>query len=186
VVLAASGKVRSRTRPGGLVQFRTGDIFDVLKEHQPKDAFCIIGVTMEDLYPDEKWNFVFGEATYTERVGVFSFKRFTPSFYNQPWGADSRRLLLRRSCDVLAHEIGHMFGLAHCTYFECVMCGSNHLEESDARPMHACPICLRKLHSSIHFDPVARYRALLAFEEKHDLKDEAEWTKRVPDRLTAP
>jgi len=184
VALAAGGKVRSRMQFGSL-QFRTEDIFEVLKARLPADAFCVIGVTMEDLYPDERWNFVFGEASYTDRVGVFGFKRFTPSFNEEPWTEDSRRLLLRRSCDTLAHEIGHMFGLAHCTFFECVMCGSNHLAEADARPMHACPVCLRKLYSSVHFDLVARERALLAFYEMQGFKDEAERERKRLERLTA-
>jgi len=59
--------------------------------------------------------------------------------------ADAERLLLRRSCKVLAHEMAHMFGIEHCIYFHCLMNGSNHLEESDARPMHLCPVDLRKL-----------------------------------------
>jgi archaemetzincin len=37
---------------------------------------------------------------------------------------------LRNACGVMVHEIGHMFGLEHCTYFECTMNGSNSYEES--------------------------------------------------------
>lgn len=29
----------------------------------PKDAFCIVGITMIDLYPKDSWNFVFGQAS---------------------------------------------------------------------------------------------------------------------------
>jgi archaemetzincin len=60
---------------------------------------------------------------------------------------------------VLEHETGHMVGLAHCIYFNCLMNGSNHLAESDRRPLHLCPVCLRKLQWSIGFDVVARYGA---------------------------
>lgn len=186
VVLAASGKVKSRNRGNGLVQYYTGDIFKVLEGLLPSDGVCMIGVTMEDLYPDENWNYVFGEASYTDRVGFFSFKRFSPAFSNQPWNDASRKLLLRRGCDTLAHEIGHMLGLLHCIYFECVMCGSNNLEEADSLPMHACPVCLRKLHYAVGFDLVARERALLAFDQKHGFEDEAEWETKRLARLTAP
>jgi archaemetzincin len=31
---------------------------------------------------------------------------------------------------VLTHETGHLFGLAHCVYFHCVMNGSNHLQKT--------------------------------------------------------
>jgi hypothetical protein len=52
------------------------------------------------------------------------------------------------SCKVLAHEMTHMFVVEHCTYFHCLMNGSNHLTESKARPMHLCAVDLRKLHAS--------------------------------------
>jgi len=57
----------------------------------------------------------------------------------------------------------HMFGVQHCIYFHCLMNGSNHLAESDARPIHMCPVDLRKLQESIGFDVVERYRRLLQF-----------------------
>lgn len=49
----------------------------------------------------------------------------------------------------MAHEIGHMFGLRHCIYFSCLMSGSNHLEETNAKPIEFCPVCIRKLQSNL-------------------------------------
>ena len=46
----------------------------------PKDAYCMLSVTMEDLYPRESWNFVFGLANFSSRTGVFSFVRYDPVF----------------------------------------------------------------------------------------------------------
>jgi archaemetzincin len=63
-----------------------------------------------------------------------------------------RQLLARRYARVLVHEIAHMFSLAHCIYFKCVRNGSNHLQQSDARPLTLCPVCLHKLQNSIGFD----------------------------------
>ena len=85
---------------------------------------------------------------------------------------------MRRSCKVLAHEVAHMFGIEHCIYFHCLMNGSNHLEESDARPMHLCPVDLRKLQEAIGFDVVQWYRGLLDASVSAGFKDEAEWLKR--------
>src|SRR5205823_15127928 len=105
--------------------------------------------------------------------------RYDPRFYNEE-AKDSADLLLRRSCKVLAHEMTHMFGVQHCIYFHCVMNGSNHLAESDARPMHLCPVDLRKLQESIGFDVVARYRRLLDFHLSADFREEAAWlTRRI-------
>ena len=55
------------------------------------------------------------------------------------------------------------------------MNGSNHLEETDRRPMHPCPVCLKKLWWSIRFDVAARFRALEAFYARVRFDDEAAW-----------
>ena len=86
--------------------------------------------------------------------------------------------MLRRSCKVLAHETAHIFGLAHCIYFSCLMNGSNHLAESDRRPLHLCPVCLRKLEWSIGFDVVERYASLERVTGEASFMDEAEWLSR--------
>jgi archaemetzincin len=125
-------------------QILTDDVLRWLKGKLPADGFCLLAITMEDLYPEPSWNFVFGQASLNEGVGVYSFARYDPPFYGEPRGKDYQALLLHRSMKVLTHETGHMFGLTHCIYFHCVMNGSNHLRESDRRPLHLCPVCLRK------------------------------------------
>lgn len=62
----------------------------------------------------------------------------------------------------MAHEIGHMFGIGHCTFFRCLMMGSNHLEENARKPLEYCPICIRKLQHNIGFDLVKRYQGMEA------------------------
>jgi archaemetzincin len=133
---------------------------------------------MEDLYPDPRWNFVFGQASVRDRVGVFSFARYDPVFYGESRSSRYQELLLRRSAKVLVHETAHMFSLAHCIYFKCVMNGSNHLQESDSRPMSLCPVCLRKLQYSIGFDAVARYHRLQQFYSNVGFNFEQDWVTR--------
>ncbi len=156
-------------------QILTGDVLEWLKGKLAGDAFCVLAITMEDLYPEPSWNFVFGQASLTERVGVYSFARYDPAFFGEARGKDYQKLVLRRSMKVLTHETGHMFGLAHCIYFSCLMNGSNHLQESDRRPLHLCPVCMRKLQFSVGFDVVKRYQALAQFDEQAGLDDEARW-----------
>ena len=162
-------------------QILTGDILDMLLGKLPADAFCVLAVTMEDLYPDPRWNFVFGHASLHDRVGVFSFARYDPAFYGEKRGSRYQQLLLRRSARVLVHETAHMFSLAHCIYFSCVMNGSNHLQESDSRPLALCPVCLHKLQYAIGFDVAARYRRLLEFYRNVGFDFEADW---LAGRLT--
>jgi archaemetzincin len=164
-------------------QILTTDILMALKRRMPDDAFCLLGITMEDLYPEPSWNFVFGQASLRERVGVYSFARYDPAFYGVRRGGDYAKILLRRSTKVLVHETGHMFGLAHCVYFRCVFNGSNHLDESDARPMHACPLDLRKLHHSIGFDVPQRYARLFRFYRRAGFDDEAAWIRRRLEKI---
>ena len=159
-------------------QILTGDVLNFLKARIPADAFCILAITMEDFYPEPSWNFVFGQASVRERVGVYSFARYDPAFYGEARTSGYEALLLRRSFKVLAHETGHMFGLAHCTYFNCLMNGSNHLVEADRRPLHLCPVCLRKLQWSISFDVLKRYSALERIYRANGFTDEADWLVR--------
>lgn len=159
-------------------QLLTGDLLKTLKKRLPDDAYCELGVTMVDLYPREGWNYVFGAASLKDRVGVYSFARYDPAFYGNDRSEGWRELVLLRSCKVLAHETGHMFGLAHCVHFDCLMNGSNHLAETDSHPLFLCPVCLRKLHSSVGFDPRARYQALEAFCRENGLSAEAQWLQR--------
>ena len=162
------------------LQILTTDALEMLKEKLPSDGFCILAITMQDLYPHPSWNFVFGQASLIDRVGVYSFARYDPAFYGNVRGRDYQKVLLRRSCKVLVHEMSHMFGLKHCIFYKCVLNGSNHLEESDARPLHLCPVCLHKLQFSIGFDVKKRYQKLYAFYKKVGFEKEALW---VSNRL---
>lgn len=69
-----------------------------------------------------------------------------------------KTLMLSISFQTMTHEIGHMFGIRHCQWLNCVMQGSNHLEESDRRTLDFCPICLRKLQVSVRFKIAERYK----------------------------
>ena len=90
----------------------------------------------------------------------------------------------RRASKVLTHEMGHMFGIYHCVFYECIMNGSNHLGETDARPMHLCPVCLRKLQLSTSFDLLKRDRSLLQFFATHALKPASDWMRRRVEKLS--
>ncbi len=180
------GDAASRINAGtGKPQRLTGDLLKLLFQDIPSDAFCVLGITMEDLYPEPSWNFVFGQASLSDRVGVYSLARYDPAFYGEARGSMHARIRLLRAAKVLLHETGHMFGMQHCIYYCCLMNGSNHLKESDDQPLHLCPVCLRKLHHSVGFDIVERYRALLRFCRDAGLNDEAQWTQYCVEWILA-
>ena len=57
-------------------QVRTGYILDdVLKPMLPSDGAALIAFTNEDLFPDSTMNYVFGQASLENRVGVWSPRR---------------------------------------------------------------------------------------------------------------
>jgi len=174
--------VRTRTR-NGVLQVLSGDLLNALRSKVPPTAYGLVGVTMSDLFPASSWNYVFGEASFNERVGVYSFARYDPQFHGEPRRANADQLMLARSLKVMSHEIGHMFGIAHCTAYRCLMNGSNSLEETDRAPMHLCPVCLHKLHLAARFSPKARYTALAEFYRAHGFTAEARWVDERTRRL---
>ncbi len=157
----------------GHEQWNANDIDGVLREQLPGDAYCCIGVTTTDLFPSSDWNFVYGQASLSARVGVFSLARHDDAFFGGP--PSDPVLVRRRGHGVVTHEVGHMFGMQHCVHHLCLMNGSNDREEADRSPLQLCPICLRKLQLSVGFDPAARYRDLAAFYRTYGLLPELAW-----------
>ena len=163
----------------GQVQWHAVELLRWLRSQVPRDGYGLLAVTMTDLYPGEGWNFVFGQASYKNRVGVFSFARYHPKLSFEYVGEqDPEQLTLKRACKVLSHEMGHMFGIKHCIHYQCIMNGANSLREADSAPMNLCPICLRKLQHAIGFDPVSRYQDLSGFYKQNKFKEENEWVGR--------
>ncbi|HTM22738.1 MAG TPA: archaemetzincin [Kofleriaceae bacterium] len=181
-VAVAEVKAHTRINPYSKnLQMNSVDVLTWMKKKVPADAYAVMAITETDLYPEDSWNFVFGQASFTDRVAVQSTARYHPSFYGQSASPlEARRMILRRTLMVVSHELGHAFGISHCTWYACAMNGSNHLEEADRRPLHVCPVDLRKLHRAAGFDVRERYEQLEAFYRELDFDDEADW---IDDQL---
>lgn len=175
-------RVRSRQNLfSGTRQLLTGDVMNYLKWRVPHNAYALIALTDIDLFPAPDWNFVFGQGSFKERVGVYSFARYHPSFddpNDDTPPSQAKKIVLRRAFKIMTHELGHMFGIHHCVHFSCLMNGSNHLEEADSQPLHVCPVELRKLHRTVRFDPRERYRKLAEFYRRVGFEADAEWAKQ--------
>jgi len=154
----------------GMEQLQTGYIMnDILGPSLPEDGRALMAFTTDDLYPDDSYNFVFGQGSLGGNVGVYSIARF-----GNP-AADSAQfdLCLKRTLKVASHELGHIFGIKHCVNYECIMNGSNHIEETDSKPVYLCPLDLLKVSQGLGIDEVYRYRKLAQFWNSKGYEKEA-------------
>jgi archaemetzincin len=99
----------------------------------------ILGVTEVDLYEDDL-NFIFGLA-YGNKA-VISLKRLHQEFYCLPPDPD---ILNLRALKEAMHELGHVFGLRHCSDPRCVMYFSNSIADTDRKDWRYCGWCDRQL-----------------------------------------
>lgn len=142
---------------------------DILIPRIPEDAAAYLGITARDLWPGkDNWNFVFGQASLTERVGVWSI-------YRNGNPKTEFALVLERTLKTAVHEMAHMFSFKHCIEYECCMNGSNSREESDSRPLWLCPQCLTKMSLISKNEMRDRFTKLKEFCEKNKLTKEAEY-----------
>lgn len=148
----------------------------VLLPERPSDAIAVLGVTVADLTPGKGWNFVFGQASLVDHVGVWSLARLT-----DPRGDLARTRL--RFFKLATHETGHMYGIEHCLVAQCGMNGSNSIMETDRAPLAFCPECAAKLWHTTGLAPKPWFASLEAFGKQHGLKDEAELWHRSCEAL---
>ena len=134
-------------------------IDDILPKMIPADAAAFICFTNYDLFPGATWNYVFGQASLQHRVGVWSLWRLERDGGKRA----SKQLFLARTLKIAMHETGHMFSMLHCTKYECLMSGTNHLDETDRRPLDTCPECTAKIGWAMKYPLVDRYKKLAEF-----------------------
>ena len=126
---------------------------------------------------------VFGLGHFSKRVGVVSTYRLWEDRRNQV--TDRREAVrkpepLRRALKVAVHEVAHEFSLAHCVHYrDCVMAGTNSLEESDAGRLTLCPLDHEKLAWNLGFQPHRRFSELSDWAERNGLYPEARYWERM-------
>jgi archaemetzincin len=148
-------------------QLLTGFLLNqVLLPKRPSDAIAVLGVTTEDLTPGAGWSFVFGQASLSEKVGVWSLARLKDR------NGDQARTRLRLF-KLATHETGHMYGIEHCLVARCGMNGSNSIMETDRGPLAFCPECAAKLWHATGREPAKWFRELETFARAHQLPEEA-------------
>ncbi|GAB5440852.1 MAG: hypothetical protein Fues2KO_12010 [Fuerstiella sp.] len=162
------------------LQFSTSFIqYQLLKPDLPEDAIAVLALTATDLWPGGNTNFVFGQASLINRVGVWSMARFGDPSIGELEFAEC----LKRTIGTATHETGHMLSMRHCIFFNCNMSGSGSLAEADRHPLYLCPECLPKLHWATRCDPIHRFRKLADFCSRHNLHDSARYYFEAANRF---
>jgi archaemetzincin len=101
----------------------------------------VLGIVDIDLYAPGLY-FIFGQADITAGTAVISLCRLRQEYYGLP---PDESLFLERAAKEAVHELGHSFGLDHCSNARCVMHFSNSLADTDLKQAAFCSLCRPKL-----------------------------------------
>lgn len=170
----------------GHAQYDAGALLSAIAGQIPADAYSMTAVLNRDLYVFDEQEYAFGYGLHRDRLAVMSFARFDPVSHGRARTEGWQEDLMRRSLSVLAHEVGHTFGMRHCAYYSCLLNGVSHPREVDETPLHLCPVCLRKLAFLETIDPVARYERLADFYAAAKMQGPKEWIDTRLAHLRSP
>jgi len=118
-------------------QYHSTEILKRLLHDPHTESWRTLGVTDVDLYIPIL-TFVFGEAQLGAAGALVSTHRLRPEFYGMPQDPE---LLQARLLKEALHELGHTFGLRHCSDYLCVMSSSHSAERIDLKQADFCPAC---------------------------------------------
>jgi archaemetzincin len=118
-------------------QFQSVEIMKMLAQLAPREASRILGVTNVDL-AIPMLTFLFGQAQFDGPIALVSLCRLHQEFYGLP---AQENLLRERTVKEVLHELGHTFGLVHCSEPTCAMSLATHIELVDAKAERYCARC---------------------------------------------
>lgn len=118
-------------------QYQSVEIMKLLARSAPRDASRVLGVTDVDL-AIPMLSFLFGQAQFDGPVAIVSLCRLHQEFYGLP---AQEKLLRERTVKETLHELGHTFGLVHCSDPNCAMSLATHIELVDSKSEKYCARC---------------------------------------------
>jgi archaemetzincin len=118
-------------------QYNSSQLLLQIISRPPTDAVKVLGVANVDLFIPVL-TFVFGEAQLQGVGSVISLHRLNNLFYGL---SEDKWLLKERLVKEAIHELGHNFGLIHCSNQSCVMKSSTYVEDVDQKSGEMCSRC---------------------------------------------
>jgi archaemetzincin len=122
-------------------QYRASLFIDMIVRQEILKGEKLLGITGVDLFSKDL-NFVFGEASPSQNAAVISLYRLRDEISD---GLPDNELVLKRTVKEAVHELGHLFGLDHCSNTRCVMHFSSCLADTDIKENSFCSKCQPKL-----------------------------------------
>lgn len=119
------------------MQYHSTRLLKQIRDTAPDGESKVLGITPYDLFLPVL-TFLFGQAQVNDRAAVFSTFRLRNGFYGLP--AD-KNALFQRALKEGMHELGHTFGLRHCSVEPCAMNASTYVEDIDIKPAAYCREC---------------------------------------------
>jgi archaemetzincin len=125
-------------------QFFLNTVFNRMLAAYPARDGLLLGIMGSDLYKTSH-NFIFSDASETDRVAVVSTFRLNPEFYNEP---ANDAALFNRTLKECVHALGHSFGLKHCYNTRCGMYYSHSIYDTDAKLTYFCDTCDKRVRAN--------------------------------------
>jgi archaemetzincin len=125
-------------------QYNANTLLKEIEKIYASESYKTLGIFNVDLFIPIL-TYIFGQAFLNGNCGIASVYRLT----NERYGIkQDEKVFFERIKKEIIHELGHMFGLYHCTNSWCVMRSSTYVEDIDQKGSKLCDKCkeLIELH----------------------------------------